>query len=695
MSSQGPPARSDPDPRPLSGRTAGAWVASATLAFSAFLLAEFSDRKFASEAYGPPTLYILSLAVALSLLHSLPLGALHLARRRFGARVAAVCLLVAGAYPAWAQAAFLTSGDRIAASAWAAPLRVGLAIALLGGLLGAWLWHAAGVTHASEERSRAVGKLGPRARLALWLAVGIAAAVVLVMIARKWHATYAYFATFVTTLVWLVLGTLLFRLIRPWARAQWAMIAAVGVVALAALAARAARTPAHSLGRSIVLRRCALVGPLDRRTSFRDDSYARFDLSGAADFECRPPTRPPDGPVPVPQEARRNVILITFDAFRREYLEKSVNGRPLTPSLRRFAQTSVEYRHAVTLYPATLMSVGAALTGLNSSQILFSPEVPKTLFQLTKDRFDTTIVSAPSIHWFSLPATQAYFFGDTEPRFDDGAVPQTRWFIGELEKARASSQRTIAWIHFFEPHGPWVAHEGLNFGKSYHQRYSSEIAYVDGFFGKLVDALDAGGWFDDSLVLVFADHGTTIGERNYWGHHVYLDAWLTDIPLFMRAPGVAPRLSRSLVDVRDVAATVLHFAGVSAPPEALGRSLLGPHAEAPDRFTVAEAFPIRGAEMFDLARRPVRGEAELRKQVDWVQGWSRNYLPKAAGITATHRLIVDRVTGSEELFERNPEDPANEREISAEQPEVLAEMRRRLIAWHAEQSERIYCRQKR
>jgi arylsulfatase A-like enzyme len=213
---------------------------------------------------------------------------------------------------------------------------------------------------------------------------------------------------------------------------------------------------------------------------------------------------------------------------------------------------------------------------------------------------------------------------------------------------------------------------------------------VDRQLGKLFAYLEHARYFDDSLVIVFSDHGEAMGELDYEGHHVYLNSWITDIPLLVRAPGVAPRVSPELADISDVAVTVLHFAGVAVPPAASGLSLLLSDAERRGRVSFAEAFPIRGERLFKVAADQVGGLKDYRKRMARIHRGAKNYLPKVSAVSAEHRLIVNRVTGLEEFYDRRA-DAAERRDLSFEQRPEHRVLRKRLAAWSAEQAELLYC----
>ncbi|MBC7172957.1 MAG: sulfatase-like hydrolase/transferase [Polyangiaceae bacterium] len=267
---------------------------------------------------------------------------------------------------------------------------------------------------------------------------------------------------------------------------------------------------------------------------------------------------------------------------------------------------------------------------------------------------------------------------------------QVQAVIAELSRARANGQTYVTWAHFYEPHHPYAVHTGYDFGRSEERdRYASEIAYLDAELGRLFSFLEESGAYRDTLVIVFSDHGEALGERGYHGHHVYLDGFMTDVPLAVRAPGVAPREVRGVVELTDVAATIAHFVGVPEAAGSAGSSLLAGDPPA-DRVAISEAFPIRGRDLFAIANTPVRSFAELEARMALVHAGAKRYSPKVAIATADYRLIVDRETGVRELYRRG--DPLVEPEnVARSEPRALTTLVDRLDRWHRETAHAIYC----
>jgi arylsulfatase A-like enzyme len=107
-------------------------------------------------------------------------------------------------------------------------------------------------------------------------------------------------------------------------------------------------------------------------------------------------------------------------------------------------------------------------------------------------------------------------------------------------------------------------------------RYDGEIALVDAYFGRLLDALAQRGLEDNTAVILTADHGEEFLDHGGFEHGRTLYNELLGIPLVLRAPQALPAGLRSTVLARqiDVAPTVLDLLDIEAPATLQGRSLL-------------------------------------------------------------------------------------------------------------------------
>jgi arylsulfatase A-like enzyme len=107
--------------------------------------------------------------------------------------------------------------------------------------------------------------------------------------------------------------------------------------------------------------------------------------------------------------------------------------------------------------------------------------------------------------------------------------------------------------------------------------YLGLIAEVDAQLGRLVAHLKATGEWDETLVIVTADHGELLGDHWCWGKGGFHDP-SNHVPLVIRAPGVPPEARGRVVDAFtesvDVAPTILDWLGEEPPQVMNGLSLM-------------------------------------------------------------------------------------------------------------------------
>ena len=170
-----------------------------------------------------------------------------------------------------------------------------------------------------------------------------------------------------------------------------------------------------------------------------------------------------------------------------------------------------------------------------------------------------------------------------------------------LEQNRDADQFFLT-VESFDPHEPWLVppeyrclygkadgpeqvlsfySETTGLAKDLLARtqanYSASVTYCDRWWGYFMDALRVLGRLDDTLILFTSDHGHSIGDYDYLGKRGYPSRpEVYDLPLMIRHPEGkgAGRRSDFFVQHTDMAAEVLHAAGVAVPKELDGRPFL-------------------------------------------------------------------------------------------------------------------------
>ncbi len=99
--------------------------------------------------------------------------------------------------------------------------------------------------------------------------------------------------------------------------------------------------------------------------------------------------------------------------------------------------------------------------------------------------------------------------------------------------------------------------------------YDCGVRYADEHVGKILDALEAAGVLQETVIIVSSDHGENLGEFNIYGDHQTADLITTRVPLIVVWPGVTDsqggRVDEALHYHYDFAATLIELCGGSVP----------------------------------------------------------------------------------------------------------------------------------
>jgi arylsulfatase A-like enzyme len=103
--------------------------------------------------------------------------------------------------------------------------------------------------------------------------------------------------------------------------------------------------------------------------------------------------------------------------------------------------------------------------------------------------------------------------------------------------------------------------------------YHAAVSYTDAQVGILLNALDSLGLTENTIVVLWGDHGWHLGDHNLWCKHTNFEQ-ATRSPLIISAPGIKPTKTSSPSEFVDVFPTLCDLAGVSIPTNLDGKSLV-------------------------------------------------------------------------------------------------------------------------
>jgi arylsulfatase A-like enzyme/Flp pilus assembly protein TadD len=283
---------------------------------------------------------------------------------------------------------------------------------------------------------------------------------------------------------------------------------------------------------------------------------------------------------PSDQRPPHNVLLITIDTLRTDAVGAYGATAGATPWIDRISAGGIRFDNAHAHTVVTLPSHANILTGRlptehgvrdNSGFRLAAGE--ETLAtHLKQAGFATAaFVSAfPLDSRFGLARGFDVYddrFADATPR--PPLLEQERTGAATIAAARRwldaqdGSRRWFCWVHLYEPHFPYAPREPFasRFSKT---PYLGEVAAADAALAPLLQPIVDAGASTNTLVVLTADHGESLGEHEEATHGIFAYESTLRVPLIFYFPRLwSARAVASPVGHVDIAPTVLRTLDVS------------------------------------------------------------------------------------------------------------------------------------
>lgn len=290
----------------------------------------------------------------------------------------------------------------------------------------------------------------------------------------------------------------------------------------------------------------------------------------------------------------RSVLLVSVDTLRADRLGSYGYQAASTPVLDALAARGLRFEQAATVAPLTLPAHTSLLSGtfptfhgVRDNGSFYVNDTITTLAEVLQSRGYRTggFVGAFVLdhRWGIAQGFDHYFDAfdlsnyEMAAGLDAAQRPGSEVVDHALSwLAEDGARPFLAWVHLYDPHSPYTPPEPFRsrFPATMQGAYDAEIAATDAQIGRLLDGLKASGRFDDTIVVVVADHGESLGEHGEQQHGFFVYDAAVRIPLIVAGPGVPARAVPDQVRIVDVMPTILDLVGAEVPSDVQGVSLL-------------------------------------------------------------------------------------------------------------------------
>jgi len=316
-------------------------------------------------------------------------------------------------------------------------------------------------------------------------------------------------------------------------------------------------------------------------------------------------------------DQKMNIVLISMDTARRDHYCLYGYDLNTTPFLNGLAEECVVFENTISQSVNTGPSHASIFTGLyphTHGCIFNSSPLPEENLTLAEYLREHDFQTAAFISGYTLKNTLSRLaqgfetYSDDFPSGERPGLDVTREALAWL-KEKGQEGAFCLFAHYFDAHGPYRPPEPLNrqflrtgeernvqagFIPRYQRQvnpdgtirtnidyyiaqYDGEIRYTDMQIKILLDYLREAGLLENTLVVIFSDHGETLDERFHMlDHGSRVTEEQISIPLLLRFPGgqYGGLRIKDMVQSIDIMPTILDYLGLSFPEHLEGFSLM-------------------------------------------------------------------------------------------------------------------------
>ncbi|MFP2515244.1 LPS biosynthesis-modulating metalloenzyme YejM [Buttiauxella agrestis] len=240
-----------------------------------------------------------------------------------------------------------------------------------------------------------------------------------------------------------------------------------------------------------------------------------------------------------------NVLLITVDGLNAEHTQKDL------PNLSEFAAGNINFTQHMSAGNGTDNGIFGLFYGISPAYMdgVLSARIPAALitalnqqgYQLglfASDGFDSSMYRQALLSDFSLPSAKSQSDEQTA----------TQW-VNWLNQYASEDNRWFSWVAF---NGTNITADTNQ--QAFARRYARAAGSVDEQIKRVLDALEASGKLQNTVVIITAGHGVPLGKEQE------SFAWSRsriEVPLVIHWPGTPAQTITKLTDHQDVMTTLM------------------------------------------------------------------------------------------------------------------------------------------
>jgi len=302
-----------------------------------------------------------------------------------------------------------------------------------------------------------------------------------------------------------------------------------------------------------------------------------------------------------------NLILINLDGLRRDKLD-------LSPVLANIKKTCYFFNRMNTVAPYTFASLHAIFSGTYPSKngvngyyniLKFKDSEMTTISSVLQhagyytccDIIDKSVIPRQGFDEYNIFEEQSVNFTERHSLLLKNLAKKNKKFFVFLHYTETHKQLVRKIVEKYDPKSNDDAY--FNSREENERRYESHIPLCDEYLKTLLKTLTETGILDNTILLIFSDHGTSLGEKKgekFYGVYVY--DYTIEVFTMLKIPHMTPKVIDTQCRTIDIFPTLVEIAGldVNQIKQIQGQSLLNltEDPSQPDREVFVETGGLYG-----------------------------------------------------------------------------------------------------
>lgn len=362
-----------------------------------------------------------------------------------------------------------------------------------------------------------------------------------------------------------------------------------------------------------------------------------------------------------------NIVLINIDGFRKDKID-------LCPSLKTLKDNSIYFSNIYTAAPYTFAALHAIFSGMYPSRN--GVNAYYNMFKFKKDAITTLPQLLQKSGYYTccdiISESVMPKQGIDEWNLFDEATVDFKQRHKELLKKLSKKKKFFVFLHYTEIHKYLVRaivskykqedndDEFFQSQNENNQRFNSYLPSCDEYVSTILDTLKKSGIYDNTVVIFFTDHGTSIGEKKgekFYG--VYTYDYTIGVFLILHIPGIKAKTVNEQCRTLDLFPTIADLV----------------------EFPLGKDFDkLQGKSLLELIENPSSQEREVFVETGGLYGpWPSIRKHNVFCIRLNQKkLIYNDTPETWELYDLE-KDPKEVNNIYEENLSIVQDLKKRLI----------------